>query len=195
MGVVMGSAFYRLTEIVVAITALIVFVPLLCFVIVLIKAGSRGPAILCQTRLGRGRIPFKLFKLRTMSVETLTVPTHLVNDASITPLGRVLRRYRIDELPQLLNVIIGDMSLVGPRPCLPTQLDIINAREIMGVFVVRPGMTGLAQISNVDMSDPGRLSGIDATYVSTRSAARDLKILFHTVTGMGIDRRITNRGG
>src|SRR5690606_14628192 len=98
----------------------------------------------------------------------------------ITPVGKKLRNLKLDELPQLYNVIRGDMSLVGPRPCLPTQDDVISARRQQGAFSIRPGITGLAQVTGVDMSTPVTLAEVDRIYLETQSLRGDLKIIVHT---------------
>jgi O-antigen biosynthesis protein WbqP len=105
------------------------------------------------------------------------------NDPRLTRVGSFLRRYRLDELPQLLNVLLGDMSLVGPRPCLPSQNELVEARRRLGVFEVPPGITGLAQVGGIDMSDPDRLAKVDAQYVCSRSFAGDLKLIWATLRG------------
>src|SRR6195952_13100 len=139
--------------------------PILLVIIIAIRLQSPGPAIFAQVRVGKGGRQFTCYKLRTMYSGTANLPTHQVQASSVTALGEYLRRFKIDELPQLCNVLIGDMSLVGPRPCLPSQIDLVEARRKSGVLEVRPGITGLAQVNGVDMSDPDRLAGIDAQYV------------------------------
>jgi len=114
------------------------------------------------------------------------LPTHEVQASAVTPLGEHLRRFKIDELPQLWNVLIGDMSLVGPRPCLPSQTELVDARRRLGVFEVRPGITGLAQVNGIDMSDANRLAEIDARYVGTQSFLGDFGLIWATVRGQGV---------
>jgi O-antigen biosynthesis protein WbqP len=109
-----------------------------------------------------------------------------VQPSSVTALGEHLRRFKIDELPQLCNVLMGDMSLVGPRPCLPSQVDLVEARRQLGVLAVRPGITGLAQVNGVDMSDASRLAAIDAQYVRTQSLFGDLRLIMATLRGRGV---------
>lgn len=160
--------------------------PALLFIIVAIRLQSPGPAIFSQVRVGKDGRLFTCYKLRTMHAGTANLPSHQVGASAVTALGRHLRRFKIDELPQLCNVLAGDMSLVGPRPCLPSQTELVEARRRLGVLEVRPGITGLAQVSNVDMSDPGRLAEIDARYVRSQSFCGDLKLILATVRGRGV---------
>jgi O-antigen biosynthesis protein WbqP len=148
---------------------------------------SPGPGILAQRRIGRDGRQFTCYKLRTMHQNTAQVPTHQVGTSALTSIGGFLRRSKLDELPQLLNVLRGDMSLVGPRPCLPTQAELIEARSRLGALGVLPGVTGLAQIQGVDMSDPARLAAIDAQYARTRTFGGDLLIILRTLTGSGMN--------
>jgi lipopolysaccharide/colanic/teichoic acid biosynthesis glycosyltransferase len=124
---------------------------------------------------------FVIFKFRTMVCNTPSLPTHLVSANASTKFGRFLRKFKIDELPQLANVLLGQMSLVGPRPGLESQIQLTKEREIRGVFSVRPGMTGLSQIRNIDMSDPVKLAKSDAEMISTLSFPKYLKIILVTV--------------
>jgi len=111
------------------------------------------------------------------------VPTHDAKASQVTPIGHFLRKTKLDELPQLWNVLKGDMSLIGPRPCLPSQTELVAERVKRSVLQLRPGITGLAQINDVDMSDPVRLAEVDAEYLKIRSFALDMTILFRTVFG------------
>jgi len=156
----------------------------------LVRATSPGPGLFRQTRVGRHRRPFTCYKLRTMAADTRVAPTHEVSAASVTPLGRRLRRWKLDELPQLWNVLRGEMSLVGPRPCLPIQTALIAERERLGVFAVRPGITGPAQVMGVDMSDPVRLAAIDAAYAREHDVLGDLRLLLATLSGRGAADRV-----
>jgi lipopolysaccharide/colanic/teichoic acid biosynthesis glycosyltransferase len=145
-----------------------------------------GQPLFLQTRVGRGQRPFTLVKLRTMAVGTANVASHEVNaEAVITPSGRWMRRFKLDELPQIWNVLLGDMSFVGPRPCLPNQHELIGERAARDVFAMRPGITGLAQVQGVDMSTPRQLAEIDARYASERTFIGDLKLLAQTFVGSG----------
>jgi len=150
-----------------------------------IRLGSPGPALFRQRRIGRREQVFILYKLRTMYVETADVPSHYATAGQVTPLGRWLRKWKVDELPQLINVLRGDMSLVGPRPCLPSQSELIGARRARGVFAVRPGITGLAQLQGVDMSDPERLAAVDGEYLERAGLLSDIAMLWRTLAGSG----------
>lgn len=152
---------------------------------VAIRIESRGNPLFLQTRVGRNQKPFTLFKLRTMAQGTGDRGSHEVSAAQVTRIGRLLRRTKIDELPQIINVLIGNMSFVGPRPCLPNQSELITAREALDVFSVLPGITGPAQLSGIDMSTPRELAKADAEYISKRSLRMDLRLIWQTATGGG----------
>jgi lipopolysaccharide/colanic/teichoic acid biosynthesis glycosyltransferase len=175
----------RLFDFFTALSGLILLSPVLLILAILIRRSSPGGAFFLQTRVGRSEIPFTCIKFRTMAVGTPNVGSHDAVDAWITPLGKKLRASKLDELPQLLNVLIGDMSLVGPRPCLPSQCDVVAARRENGVFGVRPGITGLAQLSGIDMSTPDTLAAADAEYIRTASPWRDLRLILSSVAGKG----------
>ena len=162
------------------------FWPVLLIIIVAIRLQSPGKAIFAQLRVGENGRLFTCYKLRTMHSGTANLPTHQVETSAVTPLGEHLRQFKIDELPQFWNVLKGDMSLVGPRPCLPSQVELIDARRRLGVLEVRPGITGLAQVSGIDMSDADRLAKIDARYVRTQSLLGDLKLIWATLRGQGV---------
>lgn len=143
-----------------------------------------------QTRVGKDEKEFTLYKIRTMRPSTENKGTHEVDASFVTGIGRILRKTKLDELPQLLNVISGDMSLVGPRPALKTQTDVLEERRKKGVFKIRPGITGYAQIQGIDMSKPELLASADATYMKTVSLWGDIKILLLTATGSGLGDQI-----
>ncbi|MDN2480001.1 sugar transferase [Vibrio agarivorans] len=144
-----------------------------------------GSPIFVQERVGRNKKPFKLVKFRTMSVETKSVASHLASNASITKLGSFLRKTKIDELPQLINVVKGEMSLVGPRPNLFNQEELIKEREAQGVYDVLPGITGLAQVQNIDMSTPELLAKTDKQMIDTLTLKDYFKYILMTATGSG----------
>ena len=162
------------------------FTVLLCLpCLLLIRLESPGTPLFMQTRVGRGQRPFTLYKLRTMSQGTGDRASHEVSTAQITRVGRFLRRIKFDELPQIINVLKGDMSFVGPRPCLPNQVELIAEREKRGVFAIRPGITGPAQLAGIDMSTPVELAEADAAYLRGRSFVGDLRCMLATAVGGG----------
>lgn len=173
----------RAFDICLSLVLLACLFPLMLAGAVLIRLTSNGPAVLVQERVGKNERSFHCFKFRTMALGAPVGATHTVSADWVTPIGRLMRRSKFDELPQLLNVILGQMSLVGPRPCLPVQAELRDERRKRNVFSVRPGITGLAQVSGVDMSEPARLAEIDAQYVTNRTFWTDLFILWRTVFG------------
>ena len=179
----------RLLDIFFAAFGLIVGFPVL-LIITLLGWFDTGLPLFCQTRVGRNQQLFTLVKFRTMRVGTASVATHLASSSAITPFGHFLRRTKLDELPQLWNVLKGEMSLVGPRPCLPNQHELIAAREALNVFQLRPGITGLAQVQGIDMSTPDRLAQIDAQMIQTLSVKAYFNYIFQTITGKGQGDRI-----
>lgn len=184
----------RLLDIVLALAGLVITAPALLLIYCVIQRQGGSPLFI-QERLGRNKRTFNLVKFRTMAVGTASVATHLAPADSVTALGRVLRRTKLDELPQLLNVLKGEMSLVGPRPCLIGQAEVIDARDALGVFDSRPGITGAAQVSNIDMSTPDLLAQTDARMLSKLSLAYYLKLILLTVAGNGAADRISNSAG
>jgi len=125
-----------------------------------------------------------------MRLDTASVATHLAEASAVTPFGRFLRRTKLDELPQLWNVLKGEMSLVGPRPCLPNQEELIAERQKRGVFEVPPGITGLAQVNGIDMSEPARLAEVDERMIRTLTLKDYFRYLVLTVTGKGSGDRV-----
>ncbi|WP_428031364.1 sugar transferase [Ancylobacter sp.] len=181
----------RLLDVLLAL-AITVPAALVCLVCVcVIRLESDGPAVFRQVRVGRGRRHFILYKLRTMAKDTGNLPSHEVSKVSITRFGAVLRKTKLDELPQLLNVLRGDMSFVGPRPCLPSQQLLVAEREKRGVYAVRPGITGPAQIAGIDMSTPVELAEADSHYLAAISLAADMGFLLKTAVGSGRGDAVT----
>ena len=174
----------RVFDFLISFFGLIFCFPIL-LIIFLVGLFDTGSPLFVQERVGRGKKLFKLVKFRTMSKDTVSVPSHLASSASITKLGGFLRRTKFDELPQLWNVFMGDMSLVGPRPNLPGQEELIRAREKLNAYSVRPGITGLAQINDIDMSTPELLAQTDTEMISTMSVVNYFKYIFLTVAGKG----------
>jgi len=161
-------------------------------VIFLIGLFDTGSPLFVQERVGRGKKPFKLVKFRTMSKDTASVASHLASSSSITKLGGFLRRTKLDELPQLWNVLLGDMSLVGPRPNLFNQSDLIAQRDSLAVYEARPGITGLAQVNDIDMSTPALLAKTDREMLDSLSVAKYFHYIFMTVGGKGRGDRVRN---
>lgn len=172
-----------------AAAAMLLGLPLF-IVITLIGFIETGSPLFRQERVGRFQKPFVLLKFRTMHPDTASVATHLADARAVTPFGRFLRRTKLDELPQLWNVLKGEMSLVGPRPCLLNQHELIEERAKRGVFDVRPGITGLAQINGIDMSTPKLLAETDARMLHANSIASYFRYIVLTVAGKGAGDRI-----
>ncbi|KZY60639.1 lipid carrier--UDP-N-acetylgalactosaminyltransferase [Oleiphilus sp. HI0086] len=179
----------RIFDIIFSLFGLVLGFPVLV-VIMLIGLFDTGSPVFRQERVGRNKKPFILVKFRTMKVDTASVATHLANSASITPFGNFLRKTKLDELPQLWNVLKGDMSLVGPRPGLFNQEELTAAREAQDVFSVRPGITGEAQVNEIDMSTPVRLAEVDAKMIRELNISNYFKFILMTVTGKGAGDRI-----
>lgn len=179
----------RILDFMLALMGTVVLSPV--FVVVYILGlFDTGSPLFVQERVGKNQEGFKLLKFRTMSVDTKSVGTHLVNSASITKLGGFLRKTKLDELPQLINVLKADMSLVGPRPCLFNQKELRKEREKRGVFGVLPGITGLAQVNEIDMSTPKLLSEWDQRMNKDMWFGLYFKLLIQTVTGKGSGDRV-----
>jgi O-antigen biosynthesis protein WbqP len=175
----------RLFDLTLALPLGLLALPVIVAAAAWIRLSSPGPAFFPQERVGRQERTFRCRKLRTMRQGTSSLPTHEVGAQAITSAGRVLRRLKIDELPQLWNVLVGEMSLVGPRPCLPMQQELIARRRELGVHALRPGITGLAQLRGIDMSDPAKCAAADAEYLRLRTLRMDLGILLGTLIGGG----------
>ena len=162
------------------IIALFWWLFVLCWAMV--RFSSAGHAIFRQERVGHGEKLFICYKFRTMYQGTKQGGTHEMSKESITPIGKYLRLTRLDELPQIINILKGEMSLVGPRPCLPIQTELIKARKERQIFAILPGITGLAQVQGIDMSNPVKLAKMDARYLNMRSLWLDINILWLTMT-------------
>ncbi|MDA4846564.1 sugar transferase [Hoeflea poritis] len=174
----------RFVDIALSLLLLSLLWPLILLLALLVRLESSGNPFFAQTRLGRGERPFTIWKLRTMRAGTPHRGTHEIGIDAHTRLGALLRRARLDELPQTFNVLAGHMSFVGPRPCLPNQEAVIAERRRSGVFAIRPGITGLSQIHGIDMSRPAELAQSDREYMERQSLALDLRICFRTIASV-----------
>lgn len=162
-------------------------VGLILFIIGLFDTGK---PVFVQERVGKNKKPFSLYKFRTMQVNTKSVASHLSNKASITKFGAFLRKTKLDELPQLINVLLGDMSFVVPRPNLFNQTELIEERDKRGVYNHLPGITGLAQVNEIDMSTPVKLAETDARMLQKITIGDYFKYILATVTGKGQGDRV-----
>jgi O-antigen biosynthesis protein WbqP len=149
----------------------------------LVKATSRGPVLYWSDRVGKDNAIFKMPKFRTMRTDTPAVATHLLDNADqyLTAIGKFLRKYSLDELPQLLSILKGDMSFVGPRPALFNQDDLVELRTKKGIHILTPGLTGWAQINGRDDLPIPVKVGFDEYYLKHRSSLFDVKIILMTV--------------
>lgn len=179
----------RLFDVFLAAMGLLLLMPLMIIIAIVGWLDNRSP-LFWQKRVGRFKQAFVLVKFRTMKVDTVDVASHLANRSAITPVGHFLRRTKLDELPQLWNVLKGEMSLVGPRPCLFNQHQLIDARQRRGVLDVRPGITGLAQLNHIDMSTPELLAETDAEMLKSLRISTYFKYLIMTISGGGRGDRV-----
>ena len=187
-----AGVMIRSVDIFAALFGLVLGAPLLAVLWVVGWFDTRSP-LFRQERVGRHQQPFVLVKFRTMRPDTASVATHLVDASAVTVFGRVLRRTKLDELPQLWNVLRGEMSLVGPRPCLFNQEELIAERAARGVFNARPGITGLAQIQGIDMSTPELLAKTDAEMLQRLNVIQYFHSIFLTFLGKGTGDRVREK--
>ncbi|NLP21330.1 MAG: sugar transferase [Erysipelotrichaceae bacterium] len=173
----------RIFDLIVSLLVFIFILPIFILIIVIIKIDSKGPVFFTQKRIGKGKKTFYIFKFRSMSIEApKDSPTHLLKNADsyITKAGEFLRKSSLDELPQLINIIKGDMSIVGPRPALWNQYDLIEERDKYNANDVKPGLTGLAQIKGRDELSIEDKSRYDGEYVKSITFKNDIKIIIGT---------------
>ena len=181
----------RIIDFVAALCGLILLSPFILLIAVILFFEHRKPFFV-QTRVGKNQKPFRLVKFRSMSPKAANLPTHEISGDLITKTGKFIRATKLDELPQLWNVLKGEMSLVGPRPCLPIQEELIRERDLRKVFSLRPGITGPAQVQNIDMSTPKLLAETDQQMVGKLSFTSYLKYVLMTVTGSGQGDKVRN---
>ena len=179
----------RFLDFLLSLFGIIITAPLF-LILYVIGLFDTGSPIFTQKRVGRQEKPFTLIKFRTMKVDTASVASHLASSASITKMGQFLRKTKLDELPQLWNVLKGEMSLVGPRPGLFNQEELTKERDERGVYSVRPGITGLAQINEIDMSTPKLLAETDRKMIDSLNLPSYFKYIFLTVAGNGSGDRV-----
>jgi len=188
----MNQFFLRLLDLVLSIIGVLFFSPIF-IILVIIGYFDTGSPIFFQERVGQHQKKFFLLKFRSMEINTQSVATHLIQTSSITKWGAFLRKSKLDELPQILNVLKGEMSFVGPRPCLFNQIELISARLSLNVYSVRPGITGLAQINKIDMSTPILLAQTDAKMIGELNIWQYCKYIILTITGKGFGDRVLNK--
>jgi O-antigen biosynthesis protein WbqP len=179
----------RFFDILFSLLGLVFGLPIFLVVFVVGYLDTGSPVFL-QRRVGRYKKAFTLIKFRTMKKDTASVASHHVNASAVTKVGKVLRRTKLDEIPQLVNVLLGQMSLVGPRPCLPSQEELISAREALGVHRSRPGITGVAQLNNIDMSTPQLLAETDAAMIRNMNLKVYFRCILLTAIGKGGGDRV-----
>lgn len=163
-----------------AIFALIILSPLLLIVSILIKTFDKGPLIFFQQRIGRNGKAFRFYKFRSMPVNTGDIPSDKIGEIKLTWIGRLIRRTSIDELPQLINILKGDMSIVGPRPAIRSQESLIQLRKSNRSIELRPGLTGLAQVNSFDGMKVEQKAEFDGKYFVEISFFADVKIVLKT---------------
>ena len=174
----------RALDFIFALIGLIVFMPFLVLIYLFSKLIIGNPLFI-QDRIGMNQRRFKLIKFRTMPLDTPNIPTHENINIEIHPYGVFLRKYKLDELPQIFNVLFGHMSFVGPRPCLPSQKKLIFERESKNIFSIRPGITGLAQIKSIDMSNELQLASVEQQMIKNFNLLHYFKYIALTILGRG----------
>ena len=171
----------RFFDFIFSLIGLIFLLPLLIFIFIILLFDNGSPVFL-QRRIGQKLKSFVLIKFRTMPINTRSAGTHLVKNIKLSIVGCFLRKTKIDEIPQLLNVFLGNMSLVGPRPCLLNQKKLIKERKKRGVFKVKPGITGLSQISGINMKTPTLVAKTDQKMIKEISLFKYFYYIFKTIT-------------
>ena len=179
----------RIIDITLSSLGLIILSPLIAIVYLIIYKESKSPFFI-QQRLGKKMKKFLLIKFRTMSVGTGDYATHLVDSSKISKFGNFLRKTKLDELPQLWNVLKGEMSIVGPRPCLINQIELIKARKKFDIYNIKPGITGLAQINGIDMSEPFLLAKTEYKMIKNFNIFFYFYYIFLTLIGFGLGDRV-----
>lgn len=186
----------RLFEIFISLFATFILLPVFLIIAIMIKIDSHGPVFFCQRRIGKNDKEFLMYKFRTMAVGTPEVATDKLLNSNfyITKIGYYLRKYSLDELPQILNILLGQMSIVGPRPALYNQYELRSMRNELGINSINPGLTGWAQINGRDDISEDKKVELDLFYLKNQSMVFDLKIILLTVfslsDGTGITKEV-----
>lgn len=170
----------RFVDFLIVISATIVLLPFMVLIAILIKVFDPGPIIFKQQRVGRNGQTFDFYKFRSMPVNTGDLPSDKVGQVQLTWVGKFIRRTNLDELPQLFNVLKGDMSIVGPRPPIPAQTELTELRKKNGALNCRPGLTGLAQVSSFDGMSVPEKAAFDGEYASNVTLISDIRIILRT---------------
>lgn len=189
--------FKRLIDFVLALLGIILLMLPMLIIVICIKVDSKGPILFKQKRVGKNKTYFNILKFRTMYADTpKDVPTHLLVDPDryITHVGAFLRKTSLDELPQIFNILLGSMAIVGPRPALWNQFDLIALRDKYSANDVRPGLTGLAQISGRDELELEQKARLDGEYVEKLSFAMDFKCFFKTFSSVFSEKGVVEGG-
>ncbi len=181
----------RLIDILMSILILGVFGWLMLVIYFLIKLERNGNPIFIQKRIGKNKKHFNLFKFRTMRTNTQELATHLISKNNVTKLGKYLRIFKLDELPQIINILKNEITLVGPRPSLTSQKELIEKRQESKILDIKPGLTGYSQINQIDMSDINKLVKFDHYYFINKSLIIDFKIIMKTFLGIGFKDNVT----
>lgn len=183
----MYKLFKRISDFFIAFIGLIILSPIFLILIILIKLDSKGPVLFKQKRVGKNKKHFNILKFRTMRIDTpKDTPTHLLENPKqwITKMGKFLRKTSLDELPQIINILKGDMSIVGPRPALWNQYDLIEERDKYGANNIYPGLTGYAQIKGRDELPIDQKAKLDGFYTANMGLWLDIKVFFGTIVSV-----------
>ena len=174
--------FSRIIRDFICIVGLLLIAPVLFFAAIAILIEDGMPIFFIQERIGKNKLIFKIIKMRTLKLEAPNIATHELDQKHKLKSGKLIRKIKLDEFPQLINVLKGEINLVGPRPGLISQVDLTKSRDAKGVYDVKPGITGLSQVLGYDMSNPKKLAKIDKIYIEKKSVLIDFLILASTFT-------------
>ena len=182
----------RIIDFLISLVGIIILMPLMLVIFLILYLDNKDPFFF-QERIGKNLKKFTLIKFRTMIKGTRNCATHLVDSSRITPFGAFLRKTKLDEIPQLWNVLKGEMSFVGPRPCLPIQTELIKVRQELNVHLFLPGITGLAQVKGIDMSDPLLLAKTEYQMIREFNLLNYFWFIFITLIGFGFGDRVKKK--